>query len=193
MSCTHRFENQLIPNWEIEHLFIGTFNPSWDLNNAVQADYFYGRIRNNFWCILPIIFGGDNLKHSNLAAKLDYIKTNKIGITDLITKVTDAEFGNVIDELNLTTGFSDNVLNSYQLESNIENIKKLIMRNIKTIKGVYLTRSNLNGINQITNSWNEIEKFCKENNIHNEKLKTPANHGGGSVLKSNDWLNKILQ
>ena len=53
MSCTHRFENQLIPNWEIEHLFIGTFNPSWDLNNAGQADYFYGRVRNNFWCILP--------------------------------------------------------------------------------------------------------------------------------------------
>jgi len=53
MPCEHRFLNDLIPNWELEYLFIGTFNPSWNNNNAVQADYFYGRVRNNFWCILP--------------------------------------------------------------------------------------------------------------------------------------------
>jgi len=193
MACPHRFENQLVPVWEIEHLFIGTFNPSWNLNNAVQADYFYGRIRNNFWCIMPIIFGGNNLKYSDFATKLEYIQTHKIGITDLITEVINAQIENEIDVLNLTTRFSDNVLNRYQLEFNTEKIKKLIMRNIKTIKGVYLTRSTLNGINQIANNWREIEKFCEENKIHTERLKTPANYGGGCVLKSTDWLNKIIR
>ena len=192
MACPHRFENQLIPEWEIEHLFIGTFNPSWNLNNAVQADYFYGRIRNNFWCILPIVFGGENLKYQELNVKLNYIERNKIGITDLIKVVQNAQIENQVDVLNLTTRFSDNVLNNYQLEFNVANIKKLILKNIKTIKGVYLTRSTLNGINQIANSWTEIEKFCEENNIHTEKLKTPANYGGGCVLKSIDWSNKIL-
>ena len=193
MSCTHRFENQLIPNWEIEHLFIGTFNPSWDLNNAVQADYFYGRVRNNFWCILPRVFGGDNLKHCDLARKLEYIQHHKIGITDLIKKVINAEITNETDISRLTTGFSDNVLNDYQLEFNLENIKNLISRNIKIIKGVYLTRSTLNGINQIADGWNDIEKFCKKNNIHTEKLRTPANYGGGCIVKSNDWSDKILR
>lgn len=192
MPCPHRFENQLIPDWEIEHLFIGTFNPSWNFNNAVQADYFYGRIRNNFWCILPIVFEGHNLKHCDFANKLEYIQTHKIGITDLITEVTNAEIENETDRLNLTIGFSDNVLNTYHLEFNVKNIKKLILRNIKTIKGVYLTRSTLNGINQIANCWIEIESFCEENDIHTEKLKTPANYGGGCLLKSLDWSNKIL-
>jgi hypothetical protein len=193
MPCTHRFENQLIPHWEIEHLFIGTFNPSWNLNNAVQADYFYGRVRNNFWCILPRVFGGNDLKYCDLYSKLEYIQHHKIGITDLISKVINAEITNETDIIQLTTGFSDNVLNNYQLEFNIENIKDLIMRNINTIKGVYLTRSTLGGINQITNGWNEIEIFCNQHQIHTEKLRTPANYGGGCIVKSNDWSVKILR
>ena len=193
MPCTHRFENQLIPQWEIKHLFIGTFNPSWDLNHAVQADYFYGRKRNNFWCILPRVFGGGNLKNSDFAAKLEYIQNHKIGITDLITQVINAEIENETDILNLTTGFSDYVLNKYQLELNLENIKRLILKNKKIIKGVYLTRSTLNGINQIANCWTEIESYCEKNNIHTEKLKTPANYGGGCNVKSMDWTQKILR
>lgn len=192
MPCNHRFQEILIPNWKIEHLFIGTFNPSWNENNAVQADYFYGRIRNNFWCILPNVFGGNNLKYENLNTKLDYIKTHKIGITDLITNIINADINNLNDVENLTRGFSDNVLNTYHLEFNTENIKDLILKNIKTIKGVYLTRSTLNGINQISNNWIEIEKFCKLHKIHTEKLLTPANYGGGCLLKSEDWRNKIL-
>jgi G:T/U-mismatch repair DNA glycosylase len=192
MPCKHRFVNELIPNWEIQHLLIGTFNPSWNENNAVQADYFYGRIRNNFWCILPKVFGGNNLKYENLATKLQYLKTKKIGITDLISNIQNADDKNVNDIKNLTKGFSYNVLNKYQLEFETENIKKLILQNIKTLKGVYLTRSTLNGINQISENWIEIEKFCAKHSIRTDKLKTPANYGGGCVLKSEDWRTKIL-
>lgn len=192
MSCPHRFENQLIPDWKIEHLFVGTFNPGWDFNNAVQADYFYGRQRNNFWCILPNVFGGNNLKNKNLTTKLDYIQTKRIGITDLVVKVINADINNPTDVANLTTKFSDRTLNEYQLMFNTENIKNLISNNLKTIKGVYLTRSTLNGINQIAANWLEIEKFCKINSIYTGRLLTPANYGGGCLLKAKDWTEKIL-
>ena len=191
MPCEHRFLNELIPNWELEYLFIGTFNPAWNNNNAVQADYFYGRIRNNFWCILPKVFGDENLKNQNKEVKLNYIKSKKIGITDLITKVINADSENPIDINNLTIKFSDTILNKYKLEFNTLKIKELILKNKNTLKGVYLTRSTLNGIDQIAKNWNEIESFCEKNDIKTAKLKTPANYGGGCILKSIDWFEKI--
>ena len=66
----------------------------------------------------------------------------------------------------------------------------LINKNLKTIKGVYLTRSTLNNINQIANNWLEIENHCNINEIHWGKLLTPARNF--SERKVIDWQNKIL-
>jgi len=191
MPCEHRFSNQLIPDWELEYLFVGTFNPSWNYNNAVQADYFYGRIRNNFWCILPKVFGGESLKREVLNIKLEYIIKKKIGITDLVINIQDASRENIDDRNKLTKGFSDNVLNRYILEFNTTNILKLIEHNKSTLKGVFLTRSTLNGIGQIAKHWQKIEDFCIMNNIKTNKLLTPANYGGGCQKKADDWEIKI--
>ncbi len=49
MGCRHRLENQLIPNWELEYLFVGTFNPSWNYNNAEQADFFLWKRKEIFF------------------------------------------------------------------------------------------------------------------------------------------------
>lgn len=192
MACEHRFLNRLIPDWELEYLFVGTFNPSWNHNNAEQADYFYGRIRNNFWCILPLVFGGESLKREKLKTKLDYIIQNKIGITDLVSNIPNAFIENIDDINKLTKGFSDNILNRYVLEFNTTNILKLIELNNSTLKGVFLTRSTLNGINQIAENWGEIEKYCLKYKIKTEKLLTPANYGGGCERKSKDWYKKIF-
>ncbi len=142
MPCRHRFYNLLIPDWEIEYLFVGTFNPEWNYNNAEQADYFYGRRRNNFWCILPNVFGDESLKHQELLFKLDYINQNRIGITDIVTNVINANEENIIDRNNLTTGFSDIVLNQYNLDFNTQNILKLIEKNKLTLKGVFFNKVN---------------------------------------------------
>ncbi len=192
MPCEHRFSDQLIPDWKLEYLFVGTFNPSWNYNNAEQADYFYGRIRNNFWCILPRVFGGESLKRVELNIKLEYIIKKKIGITDLVINIQNASRENIDDRNKLTKGFSDNVLNRYILEFNTPNILKLIEYNKSTLKGVFLTRSTLNGINQIAENWREIEEYCLNNKIKTDKLRTPANYGGGCAIKSIDWINKIL-
>ena len=190
MACRHRFYNELIPKWKIEQLFVGTFNPEWNENNAVQADYFYGRKRNNFWSIVSIVFGCENLKYKSKNDKLLFLKNKKIGLTDLILSVKNASIASEVDVNNLTKKFSDNILNKYELDFNTNNILDIIKNN-KSIKGVYLTRSTLNGINQIAIEWNKIEEHCKTNNINYNLLKTPANYGGGSVKKSVDWISKI--
>lgn len=43
MPCPHRFlglhlTDSLFPNWEVEYLFVGTFNPLWDRPDANNAD-----------------------------------------------------------------------------------------------------------------------------------------------------------
>ncbi|WP_031454370.1 uracil-DNA glycosylase family protein [Flavobacterium chungangense] len=190
MPCNHRFEDQLIPDWELEYLFIGTFNPSWDYNNAEQADYFYGRNRNFFWRILPFVFGGDDLKNSSIEEKTEYLLNKKIGITDLILCIKNADENSETDRNNLTKGFSDNILNTYQLDFNSEKIKTLINKNQKTLKGVFLTRSTLNNnISQIRDSWNIIENHCSVINIQTNKILTPARIF--SEKKVDDWKGKI--
>ncbi|WP_269242724.1 hypothetical protein [Flavobacterium limnophilum] len=192
MPCEHRFLNQLLPVWELEYLFVGTFNPTWNYNNAEQADYFYGKIKNNFWCVLPRVFGEESLKREELNIKLDYIIQKKIGITDLVINIQNASRENIDDRNKLTKGFSDNVLNRYILEFNTPNILKLIENNKSTLQGVFLTRSTLNGIDKIAKNWREIEEYCLNNKIKTDKLRTPANYGGGCDRKSEDWANKIL-
>ena len=61
MSCKHRFYDKLIPSWEFEYLFIGTFNPEWNNPNGNNANYFYSRHTNDFWHILPEVFGDTSL------------------------------------------------------------------------------------------------------------------------------------
>ena len=80
MACSHRFLNELIPDWEIEYLFVGTFNPEWDSPNGNNANYFYGRSTNDFWYILPQAFGGKNLmdKRSQKETLKDFLKNKKI-------------------------------------------------------------------------------------------------------------------
>lgn len=190
MPCKHRFYKELIPEWKIEHLFVGTFNPEWNENNAVQADYFYGRKRNNFWSIIAIVFGNEDLKYKSKAEKLFFLKNKRIGLTDLILNVKNANSSSEVDIINLTKKFSDNILNTYELEFNTNSIIEIIKKN-KSIKGVYLTRSTLNGINQVAIEWNKIAEFCKSKNINYQLLRTPANYGGGSVKKSIDWISKI--
>ncbi|HQZ26012.1 MAG TPA: hypothetical protein PLD18_12000, partial [Flavobacterium sp.] len=180
----------LIPDREIEYLFVGTFNPEWNYNNAQQADYFYGRVRNNFWCILPKVFGDESLKYEELIFKLDYINQNRIGITDIVRNVINANEENIIDRNNLTTGFSDIVLNQYNLEFNTPNILELIDKNKSTLKGVFLTRSTLNGINQIANEWDKIVFHCNKYSINTDRLLTPSR--GGCLSKVEIWRNKIL-
>lgn len=179
MACNHRFINDLIPNYPIKYLFVGTFNPSWNNLNGNNANWFYGRRTNSFWNIMPRVFDNENLnnKHNRLNPTnwKEYCVKNRIGITDLITSIIDADETNEIHVKKIRS-FLDNDIESFKQFDKTE-ITNIIGNNLKTIKGVYLTRY-AHGLKQngiLSQSWNEISLYCQRNKIQCDSLVTPSN------------------
>ncbi|WP_289060370.1 hypothetical protein [uncultured Zobellia sp.] len=56
-KINHQFLNMpfYTPDWEISHLFLGTFNPE----GGDNVNYFYGRSKNKTWKLLSEIFNED--------------------------------------------------------------------------------------------------------------------------------------
>lgn len=96
MPCNHKFINDLqlqYVDWEVKTLFIGTFNPEWEvcLNNA---QWFYGRTqRNDFWCILPTVHNANSLIGGDRNIWIDFCRENSLAITDVIESI-DADINN---------------------------------------------------------------------------------------------------
>ena len=97
MPCHHRYLGlhlpaMLFPDWEIDYLFIGTFNPVWDRPNAINAAYFYGRSAY-FWDLVGIFFEDRTYPYDrdDRQAMVDFCKLHRIGFTDLIFSVEDAD------------------------------------------------------------------------------------------------------
>lgn len=92
-------ESFYIPQWEIKHLFLGTFNPS----GGETVKYYYGRPRNQTWNLLSKIFN-DSL-NPNSKEFFEKLKAHKIGCVDLIHSVTcpDEDISDIIGR-----GYSDN-------------------------------------------------------------------------------------
>ncbi|KRT15882.1 hypothetical protein ASU31_12940 [Pedobacter ginsenosidimutans] len=100
MPCPHRYlglhiDGQLFPDWEIDYLFIGTFNPLWDRPDLVNAAYFYGRSAY-FWDAVSIFFKDRPYSYArdDQQAMVDFCKRHKIGFTDLILDIEDADWAN---------------------------------------------------------------------------------------------------
>jgi len=75
MPCHHRFSDQLVPaQQDLQFLFIGTFNPSWDAKKGNNASWFYGRGSNLFWCILSHAFSEPCLIDKDIVYPQKYIK-----------------------------------------------------------------------------------------------------------------------
>lgn len=65
MPCNHKFIEDLNLknlNFKPTTLIVGTFNPEWPVGNT--AEWFYGRIDNNFWDVLPRIYGNKSMRCS---------------------------------------------------------------------------------------------------------------------------------
>ena len=54
----HQFINEpfFLPDWEVKHLLIGTFNPEKISEGGVSVNYYYGRQKNQTWKLLSNIF-----------------------------------------------------------------------------------------------------------------------------------------
>lgn len=186
MSCKHRFYNSLIPEENnYEFLFIGTFNPEWNAKNGNNADYFYGRESNLFWCILPHAFEENCLINSRPIEWINFCKQtrHRIAITDIIKEIDNADKNNQKHREVLLNGFEDKKLEKFELTFNNSEIKEFIRRNQETLNGVFLTRKSKDGLSKIWDNWLEIKKLCKKSNVYATELLTPSTRGRNSGVR----------
>lgn len=162
MKINHQLLDQefFLPNWKIETLVLGTFNPEC----GEITDYFYGRIRNRFWRALEAITLNENYYfHNNLSRKKKVMEKHKFGCTDIIKSIKINEnYRNKV----CGNGYSDSalftlreVIATYQFEE----IKNYLINN--KIKKVINTWGMRNNPNIFKNQVNDLEIFCNEHEI----------------------------
>lgn len=194
----HRFfKEDQIPDWDVEYLFVGTFNPEWNRKDQNNANYFYGRYTNDFWYIMPQVFYKDNLmdkkyREDKIFLK-SFLKENKIGITDLILKIENVDEFNIIHNNDILS-FKDKKLEKYDLKFNTENILKIIDQN--KLKGVFFTRK-IQEKSIICQNWITIKNYCISKSINAGELITPSRgyrrNGFNREKKLETWKSVIIQ
>lgn len=174
MPCNHLFHQDLqlqYVDWEVRTLFIGTFNPGWILPNN-YAEWFYGRTGNNeFWSILPTIHTGESLLNEDAETWKNFCRGHHIGITDIITSLTNADEHNP-EHVMMIKGFKDHNLAAFaKLQTNIPQI----LENYPRIEQVCITRKTLpplwRELFQSTFDWVQAHP---ERNIQIKRLRSPS-------------------
>lgn len=128
MNLIHHQLNHLTPNWDVKHLFIGTFNPE----GGENVSYFYGREKNFCWKILSDIFNEEfNPKSKDF---FQLLERHKIACVDMIKSVQrrdnlefqEGQLNNIIGK-----GYSDSkIINgSIKREYNTKEIQQIISLN----------------------------------------------------------------
>lgn len=130
----HQFKKEIfyLPKWEVEYLFIGTFNPS----GGEKVPYYYGRKKNRFWKLLSEVFKIElDPNDSSFFENLDRLK---IGCIDIIDSISYPE---VYEDRVSGKGYSDNVLflSKVKKDYNTENILDIISKN--KLQKVFFTNS----------------------------------------------------
>ena len=178
----HQFSNEIfyVPNWEVEHLLLGTFNPE----GGEKVKYFYGRNKNRTWELLSEIFG-ENLNPKD-DCFFDLIKQKGIACMDMIDSV---EFNKNQRDYILGKGYSDNkIINNRVVRKYNTNSILSIIKNNPGIK-VYSTWGNGSKLK----SWNlEINKIDGLINLASPSMAARVEKGVDKYLfMLNDWMSKI--
>ena len=172
MACNHKFQNYLKLeriDFEPSTLIVGTFNPSVEGN---KAEWFYGRKENNFWDVLPKIYGENSIRGATPADWKAFCKRHKIAITDLISCIEDADLSIPLDIKQLKTYLDKTIAEKYEKHSDVEIVDLLISN--PTIKNVYLTRAAKEKFWKTR--WTKVEQYAQNNKLHEQKLITPSRY-----------------
>lgn len=197
MPCEHRFIDDLYPDGQLKYLFIGTFNPSWDRPRNDNANWFYGRHNNDFWFIMPQVFGHDSLMDRDFRTNRQFLMNwciqNDIGLTDLIENIQDADINND-EHKKIILSVKDNAFDAFE-QIIPTDIHAIINANKKTLCGVYLTRyeHTLLADGVVNNLWTNIKVACNNLHIYCHDLVTPSRQFRrlSRIQKLNDWTNTI--
>jgi hypothetical protein len=181
MACIHKFHNWLDlerVNFQPTTLIIGTFNPSWPIQNN-NSEWFYGRTHdingnqnNNFWEVLPRLYGSISLINSNADVWKRFCLDNRIAITDIINSVNDADEQND-NHQRMMGSFKDDDLSESFYDFKYTNIVGILRRH-PTIRNIYITRS----ISQTywKNIFYPTKKYCEAFGVNLISLITPSGY-----------------
>ena len=185
MACFHKFNNHellngLLPSWECRTLIIGTFNPENKFHTSNDANFFYQRSKNFFWDVFPLLSGVSSINKKDITRQLEHLKKYRVGITDLLISINDADETNE-EHKRLIKTVKDNDIELFnEFSWNTNQIIEYI--NDSKIEAVFFTKLgklNINNIQEDTFEYQMrmIVRYCNLNNIYNKRLHTPSGQG----------------
>jgi G:T/U-mismatch repair DNA glycosylase len=150
----HQFKNKefYLPNWEVEYLFIGTFNPS----GGEKVPYYYGRKKNRFWKLLSEVFKTELDPHDD--SFFENLKSLKVGCVDIIDSISYPE---EYEDRVSGKGYSDSVLflSTIKKDYNTKNILDIISKN--KLQKVFFTNSGGSLRNEQKLELEKIQNICE--------------------------------
>ncbi len=172
MLVKHKFLNSY-PLVGKKILIIGTFNPDVSCN---KAEFFYGRVQNHFWTLLPKVFSKESLK-GDIQKQKEFLELHDIELSDLILRVE-------MSQENICSYGDDKLTNviAYNTDNIIKNLSK------GKTKAVYFTRKTFDkSVENIKNEIYKIIEYCEQNGIKFRFLPTPARFYNEKKL--DEWRN----
>lgn len=159
MLVKHKFLNSY-PLVGKKILIIGTFNPDVPCN---KAEFFYGRVQNHFWKLLPEVFGKESIK-GDIQKQKKFLELHDMELSDLILSVELRE-----EDI---CNYSDDKLTNV-IEYNTGYIIKSLAKG--RTKEVYFTRKSFDkSVENIKKEIYKIKEYCEQNGIKFRFLPTPA-------------------
>ena len=200
MACKHKFYgieeyNGLIPNWKCKTLIIGTFNPENKFHSRNDANFFYQRRKNYFWDILPLLSNEKSIEKKNSNKQIEYLKKYKIGLTDLLLSINDADNNCLIHKDLISTVKDEDIERFKEFSWNTDFILEFIKKS--KIQAVFFTKlgnPNKKKIKQDTfeNQMRLIEDFCISNNVFTKRLHSPTGMGLGAGNRIETLLDRWI-
>jgi len=181
-KINHQFLNSkfFFPNWKIQTLVLGTFNPSC----GEETDYIYGRCQNNFWRTIEEISNRDyRWFQNNFERKLKFMKENEFGCTDIIKSLVII---NGVERKDFCgSGYSDQNLFTAKkctLTYQVEEIKSFIKKN--NVSKIINTWGKREGPNDFKKHIIELKTFCSQNKIlYIDECPSPSGRLRGEIHK----------
>jgi hypothetical protein len=190
MTVHHQFldSEYFYPNWEVNTLFLGTFNPVC----GERLDYYYRRRSNGFWKILKYYDTTNEYDFSDFQSLKRFMGKKRFGCVDVIRSVT---FPNNDRSKICGDGYTDSNLfrvRGYTREYNFEQIKEYVRNN--EVSNILTTWGDRKDPNEFKDLLQDFKSYCLENGINFINLKSPSGrlYRGDRVEEINsNWLQHL--
>jgi hypothetical protein len=190
MIISHQFvdSDYFFPDWEVNTLFLGTFNPVC----GERLDYYYRRHSNGFWKILKHFDTINEYNFTGFQSLKRFMENYRFGCVDVIKSVTfpDNDRGKICGN-----GYTDSNLfrvRGYTREYNFEQIKEYVRsREVSNILTTWGERKDPTEFKELVQ---DFGAFCNDNEINYINLKSPSGrlYRGNKIIEiDSNWLQHL--